>query len=310
MRTNKGDRESVVFIKSVFEVRGLNLDRFINTVKKRGIDLYDVKKYSNKRLTLAVNFKDSQKFFAIGKELCYNIKKLRDKGKGYPLLALYRSLGVFIGAVIIAFSAYTFNDVIFGFTFTGSGSVYHREVKDYLRSQGITEFSRFSSFSLDRIEDGILADNPHLSFASCVKVGNRLVVDLALSQEKVGTLDGSVYEFYSDADGVVESIKVYRGTATVEKGQAVKKGDLLVNGVAVIKEKEVRINVLASVTLLCEFNYEYRSEKDGEEEKATMLAEQALNDKEPVSETVIKSEENGKFVYSVTLTYRHVLYAG
>ena len=133
---------------------------------------------------------------------------------------------------------------------------------------------------------------------------------MALSQEKVGTLDGSVYEFYSDADGVVENVKVYRGTAVVEKGQAVKKGDLLVNGVAVIKEKEVKINVLASVTILSEFYYEYRSEKDGEEDKAVLLAEQALADKEPVSETVLKSQEGDEYVYSVTLTYRHILYAG
>lgn len=309
MRTNNVDRESVVLIKSVFEVRGLNLDRFINTVKKRGIALYDIKKYSNKRLVLAVNFKDCQKFFAIGKELCYNIKKLREKGKGYPLLALYRSLGVLIGAIIIAVSAYTFNDFIFGFTFTGSGSVYHREVKDYLKSQGVTEFSRFSAFSLERLEDGILADNPHLSFASCVKVGNRLVVDLALSQDKVGTLDGKVYEFYSDVDGVVENIKVYRGTAVVEKGQAVKKGELLVNGVAIIKDKEVKINVLACVTILSEFKYEYRSNNDGEEERAVTFAEQALC-REPLDEKVIKSQENGEYIYTVTLTYRHVIYAG
>ena len=33
---------------TVYEVKGLNLDRLINACKKRGIDLYDIKKYSNK----------------------------------------------------------------------------------------------------------------------------------------------------------------------------------------------------------------------------------------------------------------------
>ena len=101
MRKNLCDRTGLGLIKSVFIVKGRNLEGFLNLLKNRKITVYDVKKLSNDKLILAVNFMESRKFFAIGKELCYNIKKVRDKGKGYPLLALYRSLGVLIGVFII-----------------------------------------------------------------------------------------------------------------------------------------------------------------------------------------------------------------
>ncbi len=310
MRKNKVSRESLGLLKTTYLIKGLNLDRFINTAKKRGIALYELKKYANNRLLVTVNFEESGKFFAIAKELCYNIKKVRDKGRAYPLLALYRSLGVVIGCLIISLSVICVNDYIFSFSFTGSGSVYKREVERYLGTCGIKEYSRFSDIDFDLLEDGILAQNPHLSFASCKKVGNRLVIDLALSTKKVETLKGDVYALYSDTDGVIEDIKVYRGTAVVSAGQSVRVGDLLVDGVAVIKEQTVKINLLASVTINCEGEYQYRSKIEGEEEKAVMFAEQYFDDREVLSSSVRVENIDGEYVYNVTVRYRRVICAG
>ena len=310
MRKNNGDRKSLGLLKTTYLINGLNLDSFINTVKKRGITLYDIKKYTNKRLLVTVNFADSEKFFAIAKELCYNIKKIRDKGKAYPLLAIYRSLGVVIGCLIIAVTSIFANDFIFSFAFTGSGSVYKREVESYLKSRGVKEYTRFSDINLAEIEDGIIANNAHLSFASCKKVGNRLVIDLALSTNKVETLKGDVYALYSDVDGIVEDIKVYRGTAMVSVGSSVKAGDLLVDGVAVIKEQTVKINLLASITIGCSATQEYRSKLEGEEEKVILFVEQNFADREIVSSSVKTEKINDEYVYSVTVRYKRVLCAG
>ena len=56
MRKNQVDRKGLKLIYTTYEIKGLNLDRLINVVEKRGITLYDVKKTSNKRLVLSVNF--------------------------------------------------------------------------------------------------------------------------------------------------------------------------------------------------------------------------------------------------------------
>lgn len=311
MWKNKCDRESVALIKSVFIVKGRNLDGFINLLRNRKIAVYDVKKVSNDKLILAVNFKDYRKFFAIGKELCYNIKKVRDKGKGYPFLALYRSLGILIGAIIICFCAYTCSDYIFDFKFTGSGSVYYRQIGEYLNEKGIKKLSRFSSLNLEKLEDEILADNPNLSFVSCLKVGNRLVIDSALSQDRVDKVKGDVYKILSDVDGVIESLKVYRGTAVVSVGDSVRAGDLLVDGYVIIKDVQVKTNVLACISLSCFYEYVYVSERNDCEEKAILLAEQQLGDKTITQNTVIKNPiSDNQFEYIVKLTYKHVLRVG
>ena len=54
-------------------VEGLNQDNLLGILNKRGIKLYDVKKISNKKVYISVNLNQSENFFAITKELCYNV---------------------------------------------------------------------------------------------------------------------------------------------------------------------------------------------------------------------------------------------
>ena len=309
MRKNKL-RTKGLDLYATYEIRGLNLDALINRARKRGIALYNVKKYGNKRLIVTVSFNQSQNFFAIAKELCYNIKKLGESGRAKFLLWMYRSLGVFIGSVLIIASAVYFDGVLLGVTYTGGGSIYKSEVAEYLSSLGIDKFSSFSSFDLQRLEDGILSSNPHLNFGSWKKGGSRLVIDLELKKEDVKTLDGNVYSMFSDVDGIIQSVNVYRGTAKVTVGQTVKKGDLLVDGYAVVKDQTVKINVLAAVTLTCQSQFNYIFDDDKSAEKAIMFAEQELSDKQITDSEVVVTRVDGRFNYSVKLSYLHVIYVG
>ena len=310
MRKNKIVRACLKSVYTDYEVKGLNLDKFINTLKRHGIELYNLKKFGNKRMLVSIKFTDNQKFFAIAKELCYNIKKLGENGKGYPLLFIYRNVGLTLGVLLSVLIVAFFSDYLFSFEFTGTGSVVKHEIKDYLYSQGISEFSRFSQIDIEELEDGILSCNEHLSFVSVKKRGNRLIIESALSTDSVKTLNGNVTALYSDKEGVVESVKVYRGTATVEVGKEVKVGELLVDGYATIKEQTVKINVLASVTLVCSEQFVYRSKDKGEEEKATLLAEALYFDKQPIDYSVTVKEENGEYIYTVSVRYKHILIAG
>ena len=75
MWADNGDRACLGGVKTTYKITGLNLDRLIDFAKKRGITLYNAKKFGNKRLIVSVSLKESKKFFAITKELCYNIKQ-------------------------------------------------------------------------------------------------------------------------------------------------------------------------------------------------------------------------------------------
>ena len=314
MRKNKvGGKVGIkraVGVYTVFRIKGLNLDRFINIVKKRNITLYDVKKQSDKRLIVTVSYNDSAKFFAIAKELCYNIKKVREKGKGYPLLWLSRSVGVVLGAVVFILCAFIAGDTLFDVRYSGSGSIYSREVDAYLNKMGVVKYARFSNIDLERLEDGILSSNEHLSFASCAKRGSILNVELVLKSDKVNSLDGNVENMTAAVDGVIESIKVYRGTALLQVGDSVKKGDVIVDGYVTIKEQTVKTGFIAAVSIRVNHVLYYHAKNENESQSALLFAEAELLDKEILAQSVTCEKQGDVFLYTVTSEYRQVFYAG
>ncbi|MBO7149924.1 MAG: sporulation protein YqfD [Clostridia bacterium] len=310
MWKNKKGGKGLIDVKYTYLIEGLNLDRFINSMKNKGITLYNIKKTSNKRLIVSVSYQESKIFFANAKELCYNIKKIKEKGLGLPLIKMWRGVGVLVGIIIFCFSTFFFNDFIYEISFSGSGSVYKREVLSYLNSVGVKEYQRFSSFDFERIEDGVLADNSNLSFVAIEKHGNTLLVDLALATDNVDRLDGNVYSLTSAVNGTIEKINVYRGTALVKKGDYVNKGDLLVDGYMTIKEQTVKINVLASLSIIAEEQLLYSSKKDNEQEKAELLARANFTDKEILECITIKEKQKASFIYKTMIKYRYIIYVG
>lgn len=295
---------------TIYEIKGLNLNRLVNYLKKEGITLHDVKKTAQNRLRVGVNIKENKKFFAITDKLCYtDIKKIKDGGILYPLYSLAKNAGLILGgALFIALSVIS-NDFIFSFSFTGSGAVYAPQVREYLSGQGINALSRFSSIDLKALSAQILAHHKNLSFVSCSKNGNRLVIDSAAAEEDKKVLSGNAYQLKSDCAGVVESVKAYRGTPLVKVGDAVNEGDVLVDGYALIKEERVEINVIAYVTVLESKEFLYESVNDNEEELALAFALGRVGE-EPVSYGIEKTVNGDKFYYKVILSLRRTMFAG
>lgn len=306
MWENKQNRDELRCpLYTTYCVKGYNLDRLLNLLHSRKIEVYSAKKSGNTKLILNIKYGDNKNFLALTKELCYNIKKLKDGGRLYPFLYLYKNLGLVIGAVLFVVFTFLFNDYLLGFEFDGTGSVYAEQVKEYLTSQNVKEFSKFSSLDLKRLANGVLQSNERLTFVSCEKVGNTLKFNLVLSNEKVPILDQNVKQLFADEDGEIIELKVYRGTENFHVGDVVKKGELLVDGYSIIKEQRVETNVLAYVKLKCKKTFVYESERDGEEEFAIAFAKEYYTDITPSKEIVVKEKIGDKYAYSVTLEYVH-----
>ena len=310
LRENKsGGKNLKSWYYERYKIEGLNLDRLINRFNKNGIDVYNVKKKS-RVVIFSINASESEKVFAICKELCYNIIKVNNHGKLYPVVNLFRSVGVLLGLLAFTFLQVFFSDVCLSFEFSGNGNVYSREVTEYLISNGVKPMGRFSSFNMQTLEDRLLASSDKFSFVSCEKSGCRLKINLVLAEGKTGIMNSNVTALYSDVSGVVENIKVYRGTAEVEIGDQVNKGDLLVGGYALIKEEKVSVNVLAVITLKVPTEYMIILNEKGMQDRAVMLAEEEANGKEIVDYTVEEIPLEKGYQYNVTLFSKRIITSG
>lgn len=308
-KNNKNGNALKGLYYSTYEIKGLNLDRLIDVYKKRGILLYNLKKRGNNRLLVTVTAKDDEKIFAISKELCYNIKKLSNSGKAYPFLFLFRNFGLFLGAIIFTTFAFLSNDVILKVEYRGASSYYYRQAQDVLDEQGIGLFTKFSSFNTKVLAGKILGGSPNLSYASCQKRGNRLIIELAVKDEDAKVLKGNASALYCNYDGVVENIKVYRGQATVSQGESVKSGDLLVDGNVLIGENKVFVGVIASVSIKTTSVYKYTSQKDNMESEALAFALENSQSFALIDSAVQKEQLENGYLYTVTLICRKVIYS-
>lgn len=308
MRKNKVGRKELSLF-TVYKVTGFNSDNLVNILKNKGITLSDIKKKDNKTLLISVNSADNEKFFAITEDLCYNIKKVGEKGRLHIVAEIFRNLGLLIGALVFTVFCAISDDYVFSIEYRGSGSVLSREITAYLKSQNIDRFSRFSEIDVSSLSDKILAASDKISFAECVKRGNRLIIDLALSVDPVKTIDGDKENLVSDVDGEIEYIKVYRGTAVKAVGDRVSAGETVCGGYAVIKDTEVKVGVIATVSVKAEYVYTYASENDGEEDIAAVFAEIAFGDGEIISSYTEKTSlADGTYEYKVKIIYRRLLY--
>lgn len=318
-------------VRVKYTVTGLNQDRLLNTLVKNGIALFDVQKTSKTRMTFSIRAKQDKKFFAILNKICYttnskskksyanlvftkaqcgyDIEKTGYSGRAYPLFFLITNIGLVIGAIIFTLCTAYLDGFIKLIEFTGSGSVLEREVTEYLQSKGVCENARFSSVDLKRLGDEILASNGSLTFASCSKRGNKLIVELVLANQPSERLNGNQTSMVSDVDGVVESVKVYRGTALVEKGDTVVEGQLLVDGYSLVNEEKIPTFVLATVCIRREFTYEYTSNFADQDERAVIMAKIAFGDEDD-GYAVKKQKIDDTYIYVVSLYYKHVVTTG
>ena len=308
MRKNKVVGKDLGFY-ATYRITGLNLDNLVNILINKGIILRDLLKKDRKTLIVSISLKDTEKFFAITRELCYNIKRVGERGKYRFALKLKRNVGIVVGALIFLVVSVLSDDLVFSVDYYGSGSVYDREVNAVLENENVRPFARFSGIDLPALSDKILAATDNLSFAECVKSGNRLKVNLVLSESPVKTLVGNKDTLISDIDGDIEYIKVYRGTALKKVGDSVKAGERLVSGYAEIKETVVKVGVVATVAIKGEYVYIYESERDGYEAVAEIFALSAFGEREIISCNTIKTVKGKtKYEYNVKIVYRKIFY--
>ena len=76
------------------------------------------------------------------------------------------------------------------------------------------------------------------------------------------------------------------------------------------RDKTIKINVLASVSIINEQKYIYIDKVDNAEEKAILLAEAHFSDSEIVSLSVEKYGKDKEFIYEVSVKRRIIIHAG
>ena len=295
-------------LRVVYKISGDKLRYLPALLNNKKINVYEFINYDELNGLVTIDYQDRSKFFAICKNMCYNISVVKYKGILSPAILMLSRWGLVVGSALFIVIALLLNNLILKVEVVGSGSCFANQTISVANKNGANVFSTFSSLDFDKIETEILTENPRLSFVSIEKQGNKLVINTVLSSNEPSVLEKTETDLVSLYDGVIEEITVLRGMPIVAINQTVKKGDLLVGAYLIKKDGEVYSTyVVARVKIIENYKYFYKCDYVNDIAISTAFALAEFNASGDISEKSYEIKDGG---IEVTLKINRIIYGG
>ncbi len=279
----------------------------VRALQSKNIPFYDCK-IQKDGVILSIDVKDGKKFFAISRNMCYNVKRIRYKGIFSPIFYAAEKIGLIIGFAVFTALAFFFDGIVSEIDYLGDGAGLKREIDAALAAENVKTGAFFTADAGD-LAKKIYSSSEKFAFVTVRKSGRRLIVEAYRKKEAAKPLNTLKDEVVSDESGTVVYINCMSGTPRVSVGDKVVKGDVLVDGNYEKDGKAHKTYALAEIELECEYRYLYESAGEGEyyEARAKAAAIVSLGKENVLSATAEKTEEDGKTVYNVTVTYSVII---
>ncbi len=218
-----------------FEIRGKFPERFLNLAVRNGLNLWNMRGEKEELHAAAkIADKNTVALFA-GKT---ESELIIEKEHGLPYLCrIYKSrLGLLAGLIIGAALSCWLSGFIWNIEVNVPPELNEYEIRNQLRELGFYEGVRYDSDSIDNIKRKMKLNDERISWVSINIFGTNAVVELSPKISAENDRDDNknkktVSNLKSTADGTITKINVHNGTAVVEIGEGVRKGQLLVSGI-------------------------------------------------------------------------------
>lgn len=256
--------------------------------KKRGADFI-----------FCVKDKDIQKVFAIFKKPCYNIRtEIISPVRRLISSAVLRA-GLLAGAALFALFSYIAGFFVLKVEVTGSGSYLKGEVCAIIGENGGGVGKPFSALDAPLATGRILA-LPQVVFCKIQKRGSVLVADVHVDSSPQNTVDAR--PLISDRDGTIVRLVAITGYPNAEAGQAVKKGDVLIDA---YRADGAPCVVCGLAELKCTLHAEYLAADDSEESLKSAYASVFLDGEEVLSRSHTVKKAEGGTLFVMEIEYLH-----
>ncbi|MCI6542423.1 MAG: sporulation protein YqfD [Firmicutes bacterium] len=223
-KEKKSHRKSVTLFLS-----GYNLERCLNILSNKGINLFSVVKKDAKNSEIEVLSEDEKYVTEFLKSKNIEIKEKKYNGLAKIGRTFVSRLGVAIG-IFVCFCVYI---VASGYTLKievmGNEKSSDEEIVKVLAENGVGVFSPLNRKSNGEIERIILDNFDEVSMVSVVKRGTSIIVNIKekLLNKEYEDLD-KTNSLVATEDGIITDIKLIQGTLLVKVGDTVRAGDPLV----------------------------------------------------------------------------------
>lgn len=246
------------FVKSgkiTVEVKMFNPERLLNLLWSEGIEVSNVKKIDIITVKMVINYMDYDEVKDYVIRFKGMIEIINANGLVVFLMKLKRKKTYAIGALLFAAIIIVLSNFVWGVKICNGNIVSPYEVRKCLYSNGIKPGTLKKNIDITKAEEIIEENNSNISWVRARVKGSVLVIDFKekITPPKPKNKDDEDEDIVEGKDVVAsmdgEIIKIYTssGTAVVHKGDYVKKGDVLIQGIEGKEEYQYNVNSRGTV---------------------------------------------------------------
>ena len=216
----------------VFIAMGGFSERFINLTAGRRIDIWDVTCFDG-AIKGKISVKNFHKLRAVARKTGVKIKINRRRGLPFYLKAHSDRVGLIIGAVFFIAFAVIMNRFVWCISAADSEKFSAQEIIEVAENIGLRYGVYVPTFDEEKAARELYkAFDGQLSYVKVNIKGSLAVIEFRDSKKKLEIHEkGEVSNIVADFDGVIVSDETYQGAKNISKGNAVRKGDVLISGV-------------------------------------------------------------------------------
>lgn len=209
------------------KIEGFNQPKLISALAAEGIRLKNLKKSSQKCLTVRIAKKDSVKTFAICKKLCYNYEVVGRDGLFAYFLGKLSRVGIVLGTLACAAIAFFCGGTITRVEVSGLNDISRADFIATLRENGYGVGAKSACIDRDELRRFV---NSMSGVAECSAEvrGNTLIIKVIERDRSEAVRGGKAVVAASDA--VITRVVCKSGTPRVKTGDVVKNGATLIEG--------------------------------------------------------------------------------
>lgn len=212
-------------------VEGCFLERFINISVSKKIFLLNMKREKSTILYANISLEDFKRIKEVARKTRSRIY-IKKKG-GLPFIFnRYRKRKVFLLLLIIIFlGILTSSRFVWNIEITGTERINNQELIKEMEDCGLKVGSRKSNVNIVQVINEVRMNHEDIAWLGIELKGTNAIVEVVESAEKPKIVDINDYcNIISDKEGVITKISVQNGTAQVNIGDVIRKGDVLVGG--------------------------------------------------------------------------------
>jgi len=212
-----------------FELTGLNLERFINIMQKNGIPLLRVRRLDHRTLRCECHSCDLDAIAAVADGKGWRMSEVHPLALSALLKGMKKRPGIPAGLLLALAVSLILSQFVWRIEIHNAGA-YHADIVSYLTETGFRAGMRKQNADAKALEQALLYRYPEISWFHVYVSNVTLVVDVTHGTPMPALPEQEQMDVTAACDGIIASIQVFAGTAAVEPGDAVRRGQILIRG--------------------------------------------------------------------------------